>query len=165
MRSDLLVQIQSLFNNAPNLVAVITKFMQENADVKKQLDAFVQERVKITKENLIKNAVEINGVTVISMRTQESPDIVKNIAFQLKGQFSDQRLLFVSGSDFDGKASIVVVLSDQLVKSGLNASNIIKSVVSEIEGSGGGQPFFATAGGKRISGINVAMDKVVDSIR
>ncbi len=165
MRSDLLAQIQSLFNNAPNLVAVITKFMQENADVKKQLDAFVQERVKITKENLIENVVEINGVKVISMRTKESPDIVKNIAFQLKGQFSDQKLLFVSGSDFDGKASIVVVLSDQLVKNGLNASNIIKSVVSEIEGSGGGQPFFATAGGKKIGGINVVMDKVIDYIR
>ena len=78
---------------------------------------------------------------------------------------TNRRELGVSGSDFDGKASIVVVLSDQLVKSGLNASNIIKSVVSEIEGSGGGQPFFATAGGKKIGGINVAMDKVINYIR
>ena len=88
-------------------------------------------------------------------------DAVKNIVFQLKGQFSDN-LLAVIGSVYDGKPLLTVAVSEDLVQNGLNAGKLVREAAKLIQGGGGGQPHFATAGGKNPDGILSAVDKVIE---
>ena len=88
-------------------------------------------------------------------------DAVKNIAFQLRGQITEN-LFFVAGTEAEGKPMLTVMLSDNLVAGGLKAGNLVKEAAKLIQGGGGGQPHFATAGGKNADGLNAAIDKVLE---
>ena len=89
-----------------------------------------------------------------------SPDIIKNIAFQLKAEFDDN-LFFVAGTVVNDKPNLTVMISDELVQKGLNAGNIVRQAAKQIQGGGGGQPHFATAGGKNVEGLKGAVEEVV----
>ena len=90
-----------------------------------------------------------------------SADVVKNIAFQLKGEIP-ANLFVVIGSVDNNKPMLTVMISDDLVKAGQNAGKLVREAAKLIQGGGGGQPHFATAGGKNADGLNTAVDKVIE---
>ena len=107
------------------------------------------------------DAKEINGVKVIKAVIPMPAEAVKNIAFQLRGEVADN-LLFVVGSSENDKPLLTVMISDNLVAGGLNAGKMVREAGKLIQGGGGGQPHFATAGGKNLDGLNAAVDKVIE---
>ena len=158
---DTINDLKALFNNAPDLKAAITKYIDENAGLKKQMEEFMKEKEASVKNKLIENAKEINGVKVIKAVLPMPADAVKNIAFQLKGQIPEN-LFVVIGSVFENKPLLTVTMSDDQVKAGLNAGQLVREAAKLIQGGGGGQPHFATAGGKNPDGLTAAVDKVTE---
>ena len=158
---DTLNDLKALFNNAPDLKTAIARYIDENAGLKKQMEEFIKEKEAQVKAKLIEGAKEIHGVKVIKAVLPLPADSVKNIAFQLKGQFPEN--LFVAiGSERDGKPMLTVMLSDDQVKAGLNAGKLVREAAKLIQGGGGGQPHFATAGGKNSDGLNAAVDRLLE---
>ena len=154
---DSLYSARELFNNAPDLYKAIHKTLEENSELKKQVDNYMHERIISLRDKLIAGAIDENGVKVIRFRTELSTDAIKTLAFQIKNVVGDK--LFVAiGSIYDGKPSLTVLLSDDLVALGYNAVNITREAAKCIQGGGGGQPFFATAGGKNPEGLDKAME-------
>ena len=158
---DNMTELRGIFNNAPDLKAAIRRFVSENETLKKQVDDFMKEREAQTKEKLIADARDRGGVKLIKSVLPIPPETAKNIAFQLKAQFPEH-LFVVIGSIFDGKPLLTVTMSDDLVKTGLNAGKLVREAARLIKGGGGGQPHFATAGGKDTEGIISAVTKVVE---
>ena len=158
---DTMNDLKALFNNAPDLKAAIAKYIDENAGLKKQVEEFMKEKEATVKAKLIENAKEIHGVKVIKSVLPMPADAVKNIAFQLKGQFTEN-LFIVIGSVYEGKPMLTVMMSDDQVKAGLNAGQLVREAAKLIQGGGGGQPHFATAGGKNPDGLISATDKVLE---
>ena len=158
---DTMNDLKALFNNAPDLKAAIAKYIDENAGLKKQVEEFMKEKEATVKAKLIENAKEIHGVKVIKSVLPMPTDAVKNIAFQLKGQFTEN-LFIVIGSVYEGKPMLTVMMSDDQVKAGLNAGQLVREAAKLIQGGGGGQPHFATAGGKNPDGLISATDKVLE---
>ena len=158
---DTINDLKALFNNAPDLKAAISKYIEENAGLKKQMEEFMKEKEAAVKNKLIEGAKEINGVKVIKAVLPMPADAVKNIAFQLKGQFTEN-LFVVIGSVFENKPLLTITMSEDQVKAGLNAGQLVREAAKLIQGGGGGQPHFATAGGKNPDGLNAAVDKVVE---
>ena len=153
--------MKTLFNNAPDLKAAISKYVDENAGLKKQMEEFMKEREANAKAKLIDTAKEIHGVKVIKAILPMRPEAIKNIAFQLKGQFPEN-LFVVIGSIFGDKPMLTVIMSDDQVKTGLNAGQLVREAAKLIQGGGGGQPHFATAGGKNPDGLITAVDKIIE---
>ena len=159
---DTLAEIKALFNNAPDLKMAIRKYIDENDGLKKQVEDYVKEKAQSVKERLLKNAKEINGIRVMTLNNIPMPaDAVKNIAFQLRGEIPEN-MLFVAGTVDNDKPLLTVMVSDNLVKEGFNAGKIIREAAKLIQGGGGGQPHFATAGGKNPDGLNAAIEKVIE---
>lgn len=158
---DTLLDLKALFNNAPDLKVAITKYIEENSGLKKQVEEFMKEKEAEIKARLIEKIREVNGVKVVQAVLPLPADVVKNIAFQLKGQFTEN--LFVAiGSEADGKPMLTVAISENLVKDGLNAGQLVREAAKLIQGGGGGQPHFATAGGKNPENLKGAVDKIVE---
>lgn len=160
-QQDVLKEIRSLFNNAPNLTSAIQKAIEENTELKKQAEEFFKEKVIALKNHLIKQMQERSGLKIIRTKAEIRPEAVKDIAFQLRGELTE-RLLFVAGTVFNGKPLLTVMLSDDLVAAGLNASVLVREGAKLIQGGGGGQPHFAQAGGKDADGLSAAIDKIIE---
>ena len=158
---DTLSDLKALFNNAPDLRIAIRKYLDENAGLKKQVEDFMKEKEAALKERLLKNVQEIHGIKVIKFCAPLPAEVVKNIAFQLRGEITEN-LFFVAGSTDNGKPMLTVMLSDNLVAGGLKAGNLVKEAAKLIQGGGGGQPHFATAGGKNADGLPAAVEKVLE---
>ncbi len=122
---------------------------------------FMKEKEAALKERLLKNVQEIHGIKVIKFCAPLPAEVVKNIAFQLRGEITEN-LFFVAGSTDNGKPMLTVMLSDNLVAGGLKAGNLVKEAAKLIQGGGGGQPHFATAGGKNADGLPAAVEKVLE---
>ena len=158
---DTLADLKALFNNAPDLKAAITKYIDENAGLKKQMEEFMKEKEAAVKAKLIEGAKDVDGMKVISTVLPLPADAVKNLAFQLKGEMGGN--LFVAiGSAYEGKPMLTVMLGEDLVKAGMNAGAMVREAAKLIQGGGGGQPHFATAGGKNADGLNAAVDKLLE---
>ena len=158
---DTLNDLKAIFNNTPDLKAAIRKYIDENAGLKKQVEDFMKEKAASIKQDLIKNAKEVNGVKVITLNMPIAPEAVKNIAFELRGEITEN-MLFVAGTQMDEKPMLTVMISDNLVKGGMNAGKMVKEAAKLIQGGGGGQPHFATAGGKNVDGLSIAIDKIIE---
>ena len=158
---DTLRDLRSLFNNAPDLTAAIRRYIDENTGLKKQIEDFMKEKEAQLKEKLLQGAKELHGVKVISFCAPIAPDMAKNIAFQLRGELGDS-FCFVAGTVFEGKPMLTVMLGEKLVADGLKAGALVKEAAKLILGGGGGQPHFATAGGKNPDGLQAAVDKVLE---
>ena len=158
---DTMADLKALFNNVPDLKSAIRKAIEENAGLKKQVEEFMKEKAASLKNELIANAKEMGGVKVIKTVAPISADVAKDIAFQLKGEVAGS-LLVVIGSVEGGKPMLTVMLSEDLVKNGLKAGNLVKEAAKLIQGGGGGAPHFATAGGKNPEGLLSAVDKVIE---
>ncbi len=158
---DTLSDLKALFNNAPDLGSAIRKHIEENAGLKKQVEDFMKEKEQRLKERLLSNIQEVNGVKLIRFSAPVPAETAKNIAFQLRGEITEN-LFFVAGTVSEGKPMLTVMLSDNLVNDGLKAGNLVKEAAKLIQGGGGGQAHFATAGGKNPDGITAAIDKVIE---
>ena len=161
---DSIRELRAMFNNVPNLALTIRKSIEENAELKKQINDYVKEKVQHLKKELVANAQEKNGVKVIVFKGNANVEVIKDLAFQIKGEAPmDGKIFFVGGIKDGAKCALMVALSEGLVKEGLHAGKLVKDAAKHIQGGGGGQPHFATAGGKNPEGLNVAVDSILES--
>lgn len=158
---DLTTDIRALFNNAPDVKTAIRKAIDENANLKRQLEATLKEKAAQIKADVIARARIVNGVTLFRSVFPLSPDLAKDMAFQLRTEADDT--LVILGSIADGKPTLTAAASDNMVKShGIHVGKLIREAAKLIQGGGGGQPHFATAGGKNPDGLSAALDKFVE---
>ncbi|MDP4240290.1 MAG: DHHA1 domain-containing protein, partial [Bacteroidota bacterium] len=162
-QQDFLSEAREFFNNTPDLLTAIQKSIEENSELKKRVEDFMHEKIMNLRDNLIKEAKVINGIKTIHVNAELPADAVKTLAFQIRNVVHE-KLFFVAGCIFDGKPSLTILLSDDLVAGGMNAVNIARAAAKEIQGGGGGQPFFASAGGKNAAGIQNAIEKALEAI-
>ncbi len=158
---DFMTDLKGLLNNAPDLMTTIQKAISENKELQAQVDEFKAQKALQFKQSLIEKAREVNGVKVIAGVLPLEPQHAKDIAFQLRGQFPEH-LLVVIGSEANGKPTLTVSISDDLVAEGKNAGQYVREAGKLIQGGGGGQPHFATAGGKNPEGLKAAVDKIIE---
>ncbi len=163
LQQDMIRETRSLFNNAPDVVQAIRKFIEENVELKKQMEEIMKEKIMILKKSIIENKKEINGVTVLVCKGFFPAEAIKDIAFQLRGEFPS-KMYFAAATESEGKPMLTLMISDDLVAQGLNASQIVRDAAKKIQGGGGGQPHFATAGGKDVGGLAVALDEILGKI-
>jgi len=163
-QQDTIGEAKELLNNTPDVLTAIRRLSEESAELKKQVEAFVHEKIMTLRDQLLADAKEQNGVKVISYQGALTADQVKTLAFQIRN-VQAEKLFFVAGCVADGKPSLTVLLSDDLVAGGLNATNIAREAAKEIQGGGGGQPFFASAGGKNPAGIQKAITKALEALK
>ncbi len=161
---DELRQIKAQFNNAPNLSTAVDKLLHEHQELLKKLEALEAEKTKELKRTLIQNAENVQGVQLIVLSKEATAETVKNLAFQLRAEFKTG-LAFVAGTTDNDKPLLTIALSDDLVAKGLKAGDLIREAAKLIQGGGGGQPHFATAGGKNSSGLKQAVDSIVSAIK
>lgn len=142
-----------------NVVQTIESLQHQNADMRKKLEEIGRLEAKRLKSTLIESAEEVNGVKLITAKVAvDSAAVMKDLSFQIKQEVPG--LFMVLGAEIDGKAHLSVAISDDLVqKKEMNAGTIIRDLAKEIQGGGGGQSFFATAGGKNPQGIEKALAK------
>ena len=161
---DLLTDLKALFNNTPNLKTAIQKAIEDNAELKKQVDEFKAQKVVEIRKELAEKAKDVNGIKIIAAVLPLDAQGAKDIAFQLRAQYTE-RLAVVLGCHADGKPSLTVCFSDDLVAEGQNAGKMVREAGKLIQGGGGGQAHFATAGGKNPDGLSNAVDKIIELIK
>ena len=158
---DFIADLRTLLNNAPDLKTTIQKAIADNKELQAQVDEFKAQKAQEYKKTLIEQAKTINGVKVISGIVIAEPQNVKDMVFQLRTQFPEQLLVVIACASA-GKPTLTVGLSDDLVKEGKNAGQLVREAAKLMQGGGGGQPHFATAGGKNPDGMKAAVDKVIE---
>jgi alanyl-tRNA synthetase len=143
----------------------INSLLKDNEELNKKIEQFNKEKISVLKKELKQNQKKINGINVIAEKiTVDNNTIIKDIAFQLKGEIDN--MFLVIGAIANNKPSITIMISENLIKEkNLHAGNIIKEICMEIKGGGGGQAFYATAGGSDISGINMAIERALEILR
>lgn len=161
---DLLRNTKSMLNNYPDVMQGIKHLLLENEGMKREIQDFMKEKSEQLKLSLIEKKRDINGVNVYKLVLPHIPlEMIKEIGFQLKAQFSEN-MFFVAGTYTNEKPSITVMLSEDLVKKGLHAGNMVREASKLIQGGGGGQPHYATAGGKDPEGLPKAIETIIDFI-
>ena len=158
---DFMADLRTLFNNAPDLMGTIQKAIAENKELQTKVEAFQVQKAQEVKQMLIEKARDVNGTKVIAGVVVMEPQHAKDIVFQLRSQFPEG-LLVAIGSAANNKPTLTVSFSDDLVKEGKNAGQLVREAGKLIRGGGGGQPHFATAGGKDPDGLKAAVDKIVE---
>ena len=161
---DTLRDLKAMFNNAKDLKAVITKFVEENDHMKKEVESFRSQAVSRTAKSLVECAEMVNGVHVVKAVLPIDPASAKDIVFKVR-EALPKKLVCVLGSVYDERPLLSIMLSDDMVKEqGLNAGQIIREAAKLIQGGGGGQPHYAQAGGKNADGIRSAVANVIELI-
>lgn len=151
--------IKEKLKNPKNIVQGVDQLLEENNKLKKQLEAYAKQEGEALKEDLLKSVENINGTNFVAYKLNGvKADIVKDLAFQVKSKVDN--LFLILGNEAEGKATITIAISDELAKEkSLHAGKLVRELAKEIKGGGGGQPFFATAGGKDPNGIENALEK------
>ena len=163
-KEDVLLEIKSVFNNVPDVMQGIRRLLADNEEMEKEIREYMKEKTEQLKQRIIDKKQDIQGITLFKLIMPiGSVDVVKDIAYQLKGQFPE-KMMFVAGTSADGKPSLTVMLSDDLVAGGLHAGNMVREAAKLIQGGGGGQPHFATAGGKNADGLIAAVESIVQKL-
>ena len=158
---DLLKEVKELLNNNPQIITAIKKTIEENAELAQQVQAVLKEKVASVKQHLLSQREELGGVRIFKVQQNVSAELIKDLAFQIAGEVSES-FIFIGATDEGGKPNLTLMLSRDLVESkGWNASNILRSAAKHIQGGGGGQPHFATAGGKRVEGLDDAVQQIL----
>lgn len=167
---DIIYDIQSTLKqaaallNTTNLIQAVEKTINENADLKKEVENVMQERIKATAEKLLAEKDIINGINVCLMTGVRIPDMVKGVAFAIKEK-SPSSTIFIGATTYKEKPMLTVMATEDMVKAGFNASAMVKEAAKLIQGGGGGQPQFAQAGGKNAEALSLAIDKLMDIIK
>ena len=156
-------EMKDLLNNAKEPVKALQNLQEENANLKKQIEQLLKDKAKSIKGGLINELTEINGVQFLAKKVDLDASGIKDVSFELGNQFDNLFLLF--GTEDNGKAFLSCYISKELVaEKSLNAGQVVRELGKLIQGGGGGQPFFATAGGKNPKGITEALEKAKDYI-
>ena len=159
---DILKAIRGFFNNAKDLQATITKYIEEHDTMKKDIEQFQAQRVQELAKGLVEKGRLVNGIKVITAQLHIAPDAAKDLVFKVR-ELCPENLVCVVGSVFSEKPMLNVMLSDDMVKEySLNAGQLVREAAKLMQGGGGGQPHFASAGGKNPDGLSAAIDKVVE---
>ncbi len=160
-----LKEIASMFNNAPNLLQTLRKSIEENAELRKQAEEYFQERVNNLTKQVIEKAVDVNDIKLVSLSGVRVPDVVKSVAFGVRAASPERTAFLAATVDMSGKPLLTVMLTEDLVKEGRNASTMVREAAKAIKGGGGGQPGFAQAGGKDKEGITIAAQTLQDLLK
>ena len=162
---DELAEVKVLLGNSQNLKKSVEDTLAQNSRLQKQIEEFERQAASGIKEELKNKIQHINGVNVIAEVIQlDSAQAVKDLAFQLKGEV--ENLFLALGCAIGGKPSITVMIADHLVADkGLNAGTIVREASKEMQGGGGGQSFYATAGGKDLAGLSAAVQKAKSFVK
>ncbi|WP_262250222.1 alanine--tRNA ligase [Parapedobacter soli] len=157
-QSNTLNKLRGILNNPKDFVVALDRLLEENNSLKKEVEQALVEKAHQLKGELLAKSEDINGVKAIIARVDLPSEAVKTLSYALKG--SVDNLFLVLGAEVGGKPGLTVVVSEKLVKErGWNAATIVQELAKEISGGGGGQPFYATAGGKDASGLDRALAK------
>lgn len=158
---DTIRELKNILSNPSNLIQSATRLIEDNANLKKEIDVFLREKMQAIKNSLKTNLKDYDGIKIIASRVDlGNPELLKDLSFQLKNEV--ENMFLVIGAEVEGKALLSVMISDELVKNrNLNAAALIKEAAKEIQGGGGGQPFYATAGGKNPKGIDASINRVI----
>jgi alanyl-tRNA synthetase len=156
---DLLAEVRDLLKNPKDLKKQIQGLLADNNSLQKQVEKFQKEQSKGLKSELLKEVENINGINFLAKKVAiDSAEGIKDLAFQMKAEV--ENLFLVLGAEIKGKPNLTVVISDKLSQEkDLNAGKIIRELAKEIQGGGGGQAFYATAGGNKVEGIESALEK------
>lgn len=165
-QADMIDAIHQLFNNSPQLMTAIRKTLEENAELGKQVGEYIREQIAEKKRQLLEKRVEVGGVRLFLVEKDVPAEVVKDIAFQIAGELHEP-FVFIAAcvGPFSSKPSLTLMISKDLVESrGWNASQLLRSAAKHIQGGGGGQPHFATAGGKNVDGLNAAVEELLSAM-
>ena len=154
---DSMGKIKELLNNAPDAIAALEKSLSENAELKKQVDDYMKQRIAILSKQLENEAQQVNGINVITLTGERLPDIVKGVALAIKAD-CPEATAFLAATEYEEKPMLTVMLSQDIVKDGKKAGDIVRGAAKCIQGGGGGQPHFAQAGGRNPQGLEDAME-------
>ena len=162
-QEDLLQSIRGLFNNSPQLMTAIQKMFEENSELARQVGDYVKQQLLEVKRRLLEKRHEVNGIRLFLLRQDVPSEIIKDLAFQIAGELSEPFVFIGAQEDkTSGKPNLTLMLSKDLVESrGWNAAQLLRAAAKHIQGGGGGQPHFATAGGKNPNGLNAAVDQLL----
>jgi alanyl-tRNA synthetase len=157
--------ISSLLKSSGNILASVEKLVSESSDMRKTIEKFKSQELVLTRKNLESNAIQIGDFRLISSIIEtDSTETLKTIAHQVRNSADD--IILVIGAEIGGKANIIVMVCDRIIRERkLSAVSIIKEIAPYIEGGGGGQPFLASAGGKKAAGLKKALNKAQDYLR
>ncbi len=159
-----LFEIRDLVGHAQDPVKAVSSLQEENSQLKKQVESLLKDKAKNLKGDLLNEFTELNGVNFLSKKVDLDAGGMKDLAFEIGNSKENVFLLF--GAEKGGKALLACYISKNLVaEKDLNAGTIVRELGKHIQGGGGGQPFFATAGGKNPAGIQEALDKAKDFIK
>jgi len=152
-------EVKAILKNNKDVVKSLSNLVEENNELQKQLQSLLKEKAQSIKQNLLSKVQNKNGINIIVEQISfDSAEEIKNILFEIRNQV--ENCVCVIGAEVKGKPSISVIIDDNLVKEkNLNAGNIIRDLAKEINGGGGGQPFYAQAGGSKLEGLSSAISK------
>ena len=165
-QADMIDAIRQLFNNSPQLMTAIRKTLEENAELGKQVGEYVREQIAKKKRQLLEKRVEVGGVRLFLIEKEVPAEIIKDIAFQIAGELHEP-FVFIAAcvEPSSSKPSLTLMISKDLVESrGWNASQLLRAAAKHIQGGGGGQPHFATAGGKNVDGLKAAVEELLSAM-
>ncbi|MFV8268375.1 alanine--tRNA ligase [Flavobacterium sp. GT2N3] len=157
-------EVKSALKNPQDILKAVQSMQEENTKLTKQIEALVKDKVKNLKASLIAEIQEINGVQFLAKQVDLSPEGAKDLAYEL-GHLGNNLFLVLATAD-EEKPMLTCYISKELVADkNLNAGQVVRELGKFIEGGGGGQPFFATAGGKNVAGIQQALEKAIEFVK
>lgn len=163
--NDTLHEIGVLLNNTPDVISALRRSINENANLHKQVDDFMQERITLLATKLLDSAEIVNGRKIVDITGIRVPEVVKGVAFAVRAASPESTVVVAATSDVSGKPLLTVMITEDLVKDGLNASLIVREAAKSIKGGGGGQPGFAQAGGKNADGLDEAYHTMIKLVK
>ncbi len=163
-RSESFASLQKALNNSQDPVKAVESLQEENSNLQKQIQQLLKDKAKNLKGELKDEIQQINAVNFLTRKIDLDAGGMKDLAFEMGGE--TENLFVVFGAEHDGKALLACYISKELAtEKNLDAGKIIRELGKYIQGGGGGQPFFATAGGKNPSGIDEALEKAKEFIK
>ena len=162
-QEDTLKEIKALLNNTPDVVKALQKLLSEESALKAELDTLQRAHAIRLKKELLASSTERSGYRMFVLQGEEKADTIKDIAFQLRGELHEP-FVFVSATTEGARGLLTVMLSEEAIASGLHAGNLVKEAARLIQGGGGGQPHFATAGGKDGSRLPEALELILSQV-
>jgi alanyl-tRNA synthetase len=157
-------EVKEALKNPQDILKAVQSLQEDNDKLSKQIEVFVKEKVKNMKAALTAEIQQINGIQFIAKQVDLDPNGAKDLAYEL-GTLGNNIFVVLATAE-EGKPTISCYISKELVtEKALNAGNVVRELGKFIQGGGGGQPFFATAGGKNIAGIPEALAKAIDFVK
>lgn len=160
---DTLAELSATLGASGDVKAAVRKAVNDNATLREQVEEFFKERTATLTKQLLEQAKEVDGIKLVELTGMRLQEVVKNVAFGVKNA-SPEHTIFIAATYSSGKPLLTLMITDDLVKEGLNAGVIVRQAAKKIQGGGGGQPFYAQAGGKNCDGLAAAADEMRSAV-